>query len=73
MIIGEIAALFLFSQLLSILIALFICNGSKSLILNWESIGICLLITLVLGIISIVPAFIRVFKMKPVELIHERR
>jgi len=73
MITGEIAALFIISQVLSILIALLISNGSKTLILNWESIGKCLLVTLVLGIISIIPALIRVFKMKPVELIHERR
>jgi len=73
MITGEIAALFIISQVLSILIALLISNGSKTLILNLESIGLCLLIILVLDIISIIPALIRVFKMKPVELIHERR
>lgn len=73
MVIGEISCLFIVAQILNIIISAFISLLSEKLTFDWIILGISTAVTLVLIIFSIIPAFRRVFKMNPVDLIHERR
>ncbi|MFA9397692.1 MAG: ABC transporter permease [Clostridiaceae bacterium] len=73
MIVGEIAFLFISSQIISIIISAVVSFFNEKRVLDLTVLGINFLVILILLIISIIPAFIRIYRMKPVDLIYNRR
>lgn len=73
LVVGEISVLFAISQIITLIFAFLMGRGSKGLAFNWKVITVSLGLVLFLTIISTVPVLVRVVRMKPIDLIHERR
>lgn len=73
LIVGEISVLFVISQMITLIFAFLMGRVSKGLAFNWKVITVSLGLVLFLTIISTVPVLVRVVRMKPIDLIHERR
>ncbi len=73
MITGEIACLFIFSQIISIVITALMSFINDRRIFDLKILGISSSVIIILLVISLIPIFIKVLRMKPIDLIYEWR